>query len=120
LPLTEARLRAIIRSFYDAVFDDIMIGFFFKKADKERLIRLEYELISPVLGVAQPEYTGQPLDEVHARHRIFGGQFERRMQLLREAFETHDLSPELRDAWLAHAESLRSQITTDAGSECDA
>ena len=42
------------------------------------------------------------------------------MQLLREAMARHDLSGAVREEWLAHSESLRSQITTDSGSECNA
>jgi len=40
------KLTLVIRDFYDAVFADRMIGFFFKKANKARLIEKEYELIA--------------------------------------------------------------------------
>lgn len=115
----EAGLLAVIRDFYDAVFDDLMIGFFFRGADKQRLIRLEYELTAAALG-AEVAYTGRALDAAHAPHRIFGGQFERRKQLLREAMAAHDLPQPVREAWLAHSESLRAQVTSDRGSDCDA
>ena len=114
----EPRLRAIIETFIDRVFDDRMIGFFFRNADRNRLKELEYQLTARFLG-AQVEYTGRPLDEAHARHPIMGGQFMRRQQILRETLEEYGVPGEIREAWLSHTESLRSQITGDTGSDCD-
>jgi hypothetical protein len=48
-----------------------------------------------------------------------GGQFMRRMQILRETLEDFNIPEEVRSAWLAHTESLRPLITRDAGSDCD-
>ena len=114
----EQALRAVVRTFYDHVFGDAMIGFFFRNADKERLIEKEYELAARMLG-GPVKYTGKPMREAHAKHRIMGGQFMRRLQLLKDAMAEHDLPPEVRDAWVAHTEALRSQITNQSGSVCD-
>jgi truncated hemoglobin YjbI len=113
----ESRLRAVLADFYDRVFGDVMIGFMFEGKDKTRLVDKEYELIAALLG-ADVKYTGRPMRAAHAAHTIFGGHFERRMQLLRNVFADQVVPPEIAKAWLDHAESLRSQITRDKGSEC--
>ncbi|MGH7830551.1 MAG: group I truncated hemoglobin [Candidatus Binatia bacterium] len=114
----EAKLRRIIDTFIDRVFDDRMIGFFFRNADKKRIKEMEFQLTARFLG-ADIEYQGRALDEAHANHPIMGGQFMRRLAILRETLEEYDVPKEVRDSWLSHTESLRSLITRDAGSDCD-
>jgi len=114
----EAKLRQVIDTFIDRVFSDRMIGFFFRNADKARIKEMEFQLTAKFLG-AEIEYKGRPLDEVHAKHPIMGGQFMRRLQILRETLEFYDVHAEVCEAWLSHTEGLRPLITQDAGSDCD-
>jgi truncated hemoglobin YjbI len=114
----EPRLRQIIDVFIDRVFADRMIGFFFRNANRQRIKELEYQLIAQHFG-APIVYQGRPLAEAHGKHPIMGGQFMRRMQILRETLEEFNVAPEIRDAWLAHTEKLRPLITRDSGSDCD-
>ena len=114
----EAKLRQIIDTFIDRVFEDRMIGFFFRNADKNRIKEMEFQLTARFLG-ADVEYKGRPLDEAHAKHPIMGGQFARRLQILRETLEFYQVPESIRDAWIQHTESLRPLITRDAGSDCD-
>lgn len=110
-------LRAVIAEFYDRVFRDVMIGFMFAGKDKRHLIEREWELAAALLG-GGIKYTGRPMRTAHAQHTIFGGQFERRKQILREVMQERAVDPEIQQVWLDHTESLRAQITRDAGSEC--
>jgi hemoglobin len=110
----EPALRAIVDEFVDRVFDDVMIGFLFHRANKERIKRHEYEHAARWLG-AEVEYTGRPLDAAHAPHRILGGQFLRRKEILRQVLVAHGVSASVVDAWMDHTESLRPLITKDAG-----
>ena len=114
----EAKLREIIATFIDRVFDDRMIGFFFRNADRRRIGEMEYQFTANFLG-ADVEYRGRPLNQAHAKHPIMGGQFARRQQILKETLEIYGVPPPIRDAWLQHNESLRPLITKDAGSDCD-
>lgn len=114
----EAKLRQIIDAFIDRVFEDRMIGFFFRHAEKSRIKEMEFQLTARFLG-ADVEYLGRPLDEVHSRHPIMGGQFARRLQILKETLESYGVPKHIRDAWVEHTESLRPLITRDAGSDCD-
>lgn len=115
----ESTLRAVITDFYDAVFSDLMIGFFFAKSNKARLIEKELELISEHLGAPGVHYRGRELREAHQAHPIMGGHFERRLQLLREAMARHALPVEVQEAWIAHAEGLRDKVTPMQGGDCE-
>ena len=111
-------LRAVITDFYRRIFDDVMIGFMFQGKDRAHLIAREYELAAALLGAPGVTYTGRPMRTAHANHTIFGGHFERRVQILRETFADHHVDPAVQAAWLEHTEALRAQITRDKGSEC--
>jgi hemoglobin len=111
-------LRAVLTDFYGRVFGDVMIGFMFQGKDRQHLIDREYELTAALLGAPGVTYTGRPMRVAHAQHTIFGGQFERRLQILRETLRDHHVDAEVQQAWIDHQLALRSQITRDQGSEC--
>ena len=114
----ESRLRAIVNAFIDRVFEDRMIGFFFRNADRARIKEMEYQLAASFLG-AGIKYTGKPLGKAHVNHPIMGGHFARRRQILKETLETYQVADEIKAAWLHHTDSLRPLITPEAGSDCD-
>lgn len=114
----EPALRRIIDRFVDRVFDDVMIGFFFRNARRERIKQKEYEHAAEHLG-AGIEYTGRPLGEAHRAHPIMGGQFARRLMILKETLEEAGVPEHVKQHWLAHTESLRPHITGDQSGECD-
>ncbi len=112
------KLRAVISDFYDRIFSDLMIGFLFQGKNKQHLIDREYEFTAGFLGGKEIKYTGRPMREAHAKSPIFGGHFERRLQILRETMADHGVDPDVQRVWLDHSYALRPQITTDKGSEC--
>jgi len=114
----ETKLRAIIDTFIDRVFEDRMIGFFFRHADRARIKEFEYQLAAGFLG-APVEYQGRPLDQVHSKHPIMGGHFARRRQILKETLEYYRVPVEITRAWLEHTDALRSLITPQTDSTCD-
>jgi hemoglobin len=114
----EPVLRQIIDRFVDRVFADVMIGFLFRNARKERVKQKEYEHAAEHLG-AGSRYTGRALDEAHRAHPIMGGQFNRRLIILKETLEAFHVPEHVKQHWLAHTESLRPLITADTGQECD-
>ena len=116
--LGEPALRAVITDFYQAVFADLMIGYLFVGKDRQRLIDREVEFTARLLGGRGP-YQGRSMPAAHRGLGIMGGHFDRRMQLLREALDRHQVAAPIVDAWLSHAESLRSQITVDPRGACD-
>ena len=114
----EPVLRQVISRFVDRVFDDPMIGFFFRHARREHIKELEYQHAAQFLG-APVVYRGRSLDVAHSKHRIMGGQFARRMQILREVLDEYAVPADIQAAWLDHNESLRSLITRDPSGECN-
>ncbi len=114
----EAVLRRVVNVFVDRVFDDAMIGFFFRTASRERVKEKEYEFAARHLG-ADVAYTGRPLRDAHAAHPIMGGQFNRRLEILRTTLVEMGVPERVRDHWLRHTEQLRAQVTRDLGSACD-
>src|SRR4051812_12842946 len=114
----EAVLRAIIDQFVDRLFDDLMIGYLFRAADRERVKAKEYEFAARHLG-AQVAYTGRPIAEAHRAHRITGGQFMRRLQILKETLAAFSVPPEVSEHWITHTLSLQAEITDNALDQCD-
>jgi hemoglobin len=114
----ESGLRAIVNAFIDRVFEDRMIGFFFRNADRARIKEMEYQLAAGFLG-ADIKYTGRPLGKAHVNHPIMGGHFARRRQILKETLEAYQVAEEIQAAWLQHTDSLRPLITPETGSDCD-
>lgn len=114
----EVKLRTIVNTFIDRVFEDRMIGFFFRNADPRRIKELEYQLAAAFLG-APVVYQGRPLDVAHAKHPIMGGHFARRRQILKETLEAHAVPDPIKQAWLDHTDSLRALITPQPASACD-
>lgn len=107
--LGEARLRAITGELVERMAADVMIGFHFARVDLGRLREMEYQHAAELLG-GPVQYCGRPLRAAHAPHRIAGGHFGRRSQLLRQILERHEVPEAVRDHWLAETEALRDDI----------
>ena len=114
----EAALRPIIDKFIDRVFDDVMIGFFFRNVSRAHLKEKEFEFAARHLG-ADIEYTGRPIAEAHAPHPIMGGQFMRRLKILENTLDEVGVPEHIKQHWLEHTERLRAQVTRDSGGRCD-
>jgi truncated hemoglobin YjbI len=115
----EPVLTAVITEFVDRVFSDTMIGFLFARANKQRIMRFEYEHAAVFLGAPGALYTGRELAEAHKRHPILGGHFGRRRQILKLTLEQHGIPAHIREAWLAHQDALREQVTGDLVTQCN-
>ena len=114
----EAALRPIIDRFVDRVFDDAMIGFFFRNTTRQRVKEKEYEFAARHLGANVP-YTGKPIRDAHAPHPIMGGQFNRRLQILKETLEEFGVPEHIRAHFIDNTEKLRGQVTRNTGNLCD-
>lgn len=113
----EPVLRRIMTRFVARIVDDVMIGFFFRDVDHERLIQREVEFAARHLG-ADIAYTGRALTEAHAPHRIMGGQFMRRLQILKETLAEFQVADPIREHFVEHTLKLMPQITGNLASEC--
>ena len=111
-------LRPIIDDFVDRVRSDLMIGFFFRTVPTARLKQRELEFAARHLG-GKVEYTGRAMNEAHGPHKIMGGQFNRRLTLLKQTLLAHAVPEDIIQSWLIHNESLRSQVTVDGPFACN-
>jgi truncated hemoglobin YjbI len=113
----EQTLRNIIHDFVNKMASDVMIGFFFTSVNLTRLKELEFQHASAFLG-GPHTYKGRPLTQAHAPHPIMGGHFARRLVLLRETLQEHAVPVSIIEAWLAHNQSLQSEITSYSKHAC--
>jgi hemoglobin len=111
-------LRRVLEDFYDRIFDDVMIGFLFAGKSKERLVEMEWEFTTNLLG-GNVRYTGRSIQKAHAKSPILGGHFDRRLQILKETLADHAVPTAVQEHWIEHTNALRPQVTADASSECD-
>lgn len=114
----EGVLRPLIARFVDRLFDDIMIGYLFRAADRERVKDKEYEFAAEHLG-AEVSYSGRPLPAAHRAHRITGGQFMRRLQILKDTLAEYRVPAAVVEHWVSHTLALQAQITDNALDQCD-
>ncbi len=114
--LGEAKLRELIERFVDRCFDDMMIGYMFPPNRRPRVKEFEYQHAAEHLG-ASLAYVGRSLEQAHGAHRIFGGQFDRRLTILKETLEAFDVPEDIRGRWLAYHQSLRHRITANGPGE---
>jgi hemoglobin len=105
----EAAVRQVLRTLYDALFDDPMVGFLFRGRDKSRIVEQQVALTCSFLGGPQ-RYTGAPLPEAHAALPLLPGHFDRRRRLLELALERHGAPGAVREAWLRVDDTLRDTI----------
>jgi len=113
----EPKLRVIVDDFVERVFADVMIGFFFRDAQKPRIKELEFQHAAEFLG-GPVTYRGRSLREAHAKHPIMGGHFARRLQILRDVLAAHGAPLDVAQAWVQHNEGLRGEITDNPHGEC--
>lgn len=110
------RLEELISVFIDRVTTDPMIGFLFRNVNKDVLKAREVSFAESQLGGSA--YGGRPLREAHTRHRIMGGQFNRRLVLLDKTLRDFEVPEDIRGRWLEHTRALRAEITRDGSDEC--
>ncbi len=117
MSVNQETILQIVKDFYDLVFADVMIGYMFEGKDKQNLIQREFELTS-VFFELPGKYQGRSLLEAHRLLRIQGGQFDRRMVLLRKAMEKNNLASDIMEKWLEHNEMARMIVTADKKGQC--
>ncbi|OQX67289.1 MAG: hypothetical protein B6A08_16045 [Sorangiineae bacterium NIC37A_2] len=110
------RLEELISVFIDRVTSDPMIGFLFRNVNKDVLKAREVSFAASHLGGGP--YEGRPLRDAHTRHRIMGGQFNRRLVLLEKTLREFNVPEDIRERWLEHTRALRAEITRDGSDEC--
>ena len=73
----EANVRTVLRSLYDKLFDDPMVGFLFEGRDKAHIVEQQVAFTCGFLG-GPHKYGGKPLPEAHANLPLLPGHVDRR------------------------------------------
>jgi hemoglobin len=113
------RLREMMRDFYQRVFDDVMIGFFFANTDFDQIVDSQIEYVRARLGNEAVEYSGMPIRRAHQKHPILVGHFDRRHQLLRDVLGEYDVPEHVFEAWVDLELKLRELVVRTGGEARD-
>ena len=110
----EPALRAVLRTLYDRLFDDLMVGFLFAGKDKERLIEHQLWFTARFLG-GPSRYEGKSIPDAHAALPLLPGHFDRRHHLLAEALAEHRVPAHVAAEWLRVDASLKTAVLKTGG-----
>jgi truncated hemoglobin YjbI len=105
----EAKVRAVLRSLYDKLFGDPMVGFLFQGKDKAHIVEQQVAFTCGFLGGPQ-RYVGKPLPEAHAALPLLPGHFDRRHRLLEQVLREERVPEEVIRAWLGIDDGLRTSV----------
>lgn len=100
----------LMRSFYDRLFEDLMVGFLFASSDKEALIRSQIEYVHANIGGRQGRYEGPSIRKAHKTLPILSGHFDRRHQILKDVLQDFDVSKQVHRAWIALDLAMRPMV----------
>ena len=105
----EPALRAVLRTLYDRLFEDRMVGFLFAGKDKEALIEHQLWFTARFLG-GPSRYRGRSLPDAHAALPLLPGHFDRRHHLLAQVLAEHRVPAPVAAEWLRVDQSLRGAV----------
>ncbi len=111
----DALLPTVIDRFVDRMFDDFIIGFHFRNADRQRVKRHELQFARQHL-LGEGRYEGRPIGALHRPLRINAGQFRRRLAILRTVATSCGMDPRDVERWIEHDRSLMPAIVD--GTDC--
>ncbi len=109
------RLRALVEKFYQRMALDSIVGFFFAGRDLQKIVDGQTAFLMRCFGKTE-RYEGRPPNKAHtALPPIRRGQFNRRMQILRETLTEEGLPPEDVEAWVKVEEGFRGLLQMKPG-----
>lgn len=103
-------MKELMTVFYDRLFDDIMIGYFFAKSDKEQLINAQIAYVHAHLGTREGTYEGPSIRRSHEDLAIGAGHFDRRQRILEDVLEEFKVPDHVREAWLNLDLAMRPMV----------
>lgn len=105
-------MREVLRDFYSEMNQDAMIGFFFRGKDTDAIAEKQSEFILKAAGLVTI-YTGKNPASAHlGMPPIRMGQFNRRIQILKDLLSKKGLPQDAIDTWIAFEESFRNVVVT--------
>jgi truncated hemoglobin YjbI len=114
----EERVRAVLQSLYDKLFDDPIVGFLFAGKDKAHIVAQQLTFTCRFLG-GPHSYEGKPLPEAHASLPLLPGHFDRRHRLLEQTLDEQNVPDDVKRWWLKIDQSLRPSVLAAGGEARD-
>lgn len=106
----EESVRSILASFYQKMSQDILVGFFFDGKDLDHIAKQQGDFILNAAGVI-PAFQGKGPASAHLNMPpILTGHFDRRLVLLKETFQEHQVPESAQATWLRFEESFREMV----------
>jgi len=104
------RLRVLVETFYQRMSQDSIVGFFFAGRDLQKIIDGQTAFLMRRFGAVK-HYRGRAPTVAHdSLPPIRRGQFDRRMQILRETLTEAGLPTEDVEAWVKVEEGFRGRL----------
>lgn len=103
---------SIVTEFYKRAFEDGIIGHFFFNKNREELTAKQIAFTSVLLGSKSDAYHGKPLSKAHQDLAISVPHFNRRLMILSEVIDEHEIPSQLRDQWIQKEKMLLSAVIT--------
>lgn len=108
--LGEERIRKIVRSFYDLMAADTLVGFFFIGHDLDRIAEGQTAFLYRAMGL-RPSYSGKAPADAHTKLApILSGHFDRRLTLLEAHLRAEGLTPAQTAVWVGFENAFREAI----------
>ncbi|MCM0605867.1 MAG: hypothetical protein KA715_07220 [Xanthomonadaceae bacterium] len=104
------KLISILISFYEAQERDVMIGFFFTGRDLVTIATKQAAFVLKATGLTQT-YSGKSPGQAHtALPKIRLGQFNRRIEILRETLTQKGLTVDQVNIWIAFEKMFENVV----------
>ncbi len=108
--LGEARIRGIVRRFYDRMAGDVLIGFFFENHNLDHIAEQQTAFLYRAMGLRE-SYSGKAPADAHSKIApILEGHFDRRLVLLEEHLKAEGLDEAQRQVWTSFENTFRTAI----------
>jgi truncated hemoglobin YjbI len=110
----KAGLNKILKTFYEKMAKDILIGFFFDGKDLDFIASQQQSFLMKAMGAAT-SYNGNPPAKAHSQlPPILVGHFDRRLKLLEETLKEFGLCEQDIKVWIGFENAFRDGIVTSA------
>lgn len=104
------RLQQILHRFYQRLFSDPVVGFFFEGRDIHKIVAGQHGFLMRAFGETD-RFEGTHPGKAHLQlPPIRRGQFDRRLQVLRDVLAQEGLDPADIDAWVKVEAGMRGLI----------
>lgn len=106
------KLNSILEDFYQRMEQDVMLAYFFTGKDLKHIAHQQAQFLLNAAGFIE-RFDGKGPASAHvALPPILEGHFDRRLVLLRETLQTHQLETPMVELWVSFEATFRNIVVT--------